>query len=503
MLINPQPSNEILSEIYTQDYFVLASDKKGVDHVSMLKQSTADRYLDILLESKDPFGCSLLEVGSGNGDFLYRAVKRGLSVTGVEFSSYACSLARQKLDGLDGEVFQGEISKLFHEGRQFDFIVFCDVLEHVRDIRSFMDKVNSLLKTDGLILCVVPSLDSLSSRLLKANWMEFKLEHLSYFDTKNLRSLLFQTGFSQFNCFTAKKTLSLSYIAAHFSKHRIPFWSIAINILNRIMPSKIKELGFPITASGIGVIAQKRNLHKALRLTVILPVYNEANTIRAVIEKVLTKKIDAIEIDLIIVESNSQDNSRAVVNSFSSNPRVKIILQDRPLGKGNAVRAGLLAASGDFILIQDGDEEYDIEDYDALLEPLRNGSEAFVLGARHGGGGWKMRQFTDQPIRAFILNCGHLFFTLLINILYGVWLRDPFTMYKVFRRDAIHGINFECDRFDFDHELVIKLIRKGFKPIEIPVNYRSRSFAEGKKVRIFLDPITWLKAIFKFRFCKI
>lgn len=87
--------------------------------------------------------------------------------------------------------------------------------------------------------------------------------------------------------------------------------------------------------------------------------------------------------------------------------------------------------------------------------------------------------------------------------MYGVWLRDPFTMYKVFRRDAIQNISFECNKFDFDHELVIKLIRKGFRPIEIPVNYRSRSFLEGKKVSIFSDPITWIIAIFKYRFSKL
>jgi len=84
-----------------------------------------------------------------------------------------------------------------------------------------------------------------------------------------------------------------------------------------------------------------------------------------------------------------------------------------------------------------------------------------------------------------------------------VWLRDPFTMYKVFRRDNLQQISFECNRFDFDFELVIKQIRKGFIPIEIPVNYRSRSFAEGKKVRMFYDPITWIKAIFKYRFTRI
>ena len=114
-----------------------------------------------------------------------------------------------------------------------------------------------------------------------------------------------------------------------------------------------------------------------------------------------------------------------------------------------------------------------------------------------------MRKFTDQPFHAFVLNFGHWVFASLLNLLYGVWLKDPFTMYKVFWRDCIEGIEFECNRFDFDYELVIKLIRSGYTPIEIPVNYRSRSFLDGKKVRMFADPVTWLIALIKFRFTKV
>ncbi|HSW71121.1 MAG TPA: glycosyltransferase family 2 protein, partial [Gammaproteobacteria bacterium] len=98
------------------------------------------------------------------------------------------------------------------------------------------------------------------------------------------------------------------------------------------------------------------------------------------------------------------------------------------------------------------------------------------------------------------LNFGHWCFTALINILYGLRLKDPFTMYKVFRADCLHGLKFKCNRFDFDCELLIKLVKNGYRPIEIPVNYRSRSFKEGKKVRVFRDPLTWLKTIIMNRF---
>jgi hypothetical protein len=98
-----------------------------------------------------------------------------------------------------------------------------------------------------------------------------------------------------------------------------------------------------------------------------------------------------------------------------------------------------------------------------------------------------------------LLNCGHRFFKALVNTALGLELDDPFTMYKLFRRDCIAGVTFEANRFDFDYELLIKIVRKGYRPIEIPVNYRSRTFKEGKKVSVTRDPWTWLRAIFRFR----
>ena len=233
-----------------------------------------------------------------------------------------------------------------------------------------------------------------------------------------------------------------------------------------------------------------------------MPVFNEASTVCETINRVLNKNIPNIFIELIIIESNSTDGTKELILHYINNPRVILLFQEKPLGKGNAVRAGLNAATGDFILIQDADDEYDVNDYDILIAPLLEGTTKFVLGSRHNDSIWKMRKFINQPIRAFILNFGHLFFTFLVNILYGVRLRDPFTMYKVFKRDCIFEMNFICNRFDFDYELLIKLIRRGYKPIEVPVKYQSRSFAEGKKVRMIADPLTWLYALIRFRFSK-
>ena len=238
-------------------------------------------------------------------------------------------------------------------------------------------------------------------------------------------------------------------------------------------------------------------------LSIIVPIYNERGTVKEALDAIVAKEIPGIRLELIFVESNSTDGTRDIVLTYQNNPRVKLILEDKPRGKGFAVRTGLKEATGDVILIQDADLEYDLADYDALVAPIFAGRQAFVLGSRHGQGGWAIRKFTDQPLRGLILNLAHWTFTLMINVSLGIWLKDPFTMYKVFRRDCLKGLTFECNRFDFDWELLIKLVRKGYKPIELPITYRSRSFAEGKKIRMWSDPVTWMKALIKYRFQKL
>jgi glycosyltransferase involved in cell wall biosynthesis len=249
------------------------------------------------------------------------------------------------------------------------------------------------------------------------------------------------------------------------------------------------------------VSAWKAPISTVRKLSIVMPVYNEKNTFAQAFSMIIDKQVKGIdEKEIIIVESNSTDGSREAVETSAFNrTNVKVIFEDKPSGKGHAVREGLKYATGEIVLIQDADLEYDVDDYDALVKPLLAYKRTFVLGTRHSQD-WKIRQFTNQPMLAFICNIGHLFFTSVINILYRQRLTDPFTMYKVFRRECLYGLHFECNRFDFDHELVIKLIRKGYRPAEISINYRSRSFAEGKKVTFFRDPLTWLIADLKYRF---
>jgi len=248
-------------------------------------------------------------------------------------------------------------------------------------------------------------------------------------------------------------------------------------------------------------ISAKRAAARAIRTcSILVPVFNEKATFPELMQTLLAKRLDhlGLQREIILIESNSTDGTRELVAGFAATPGVRIVWQDRPRGKGHAVRAGLGVATGDFVLIQDADLEYDLNDYDALLEPLLADRAAFVLGSRHGGR-LRMRRFPDQKLLGEVLNIAHLFFASLINVLYGQHMKDPFTMFKVFRRDCLYGLQFECNGFDFDHELVIKLVLKGYRPLEIPVNYCARSFNQGKKIRFFRDPPTLIAADLKYR----
>src|SRR5438132_2959526 len=218
------------------------------------------------------------------------------------------------------------------------------------------------------------------------------------------------------------------------------------------------------------------DVREAPMLTIVMPVFNEARTFRETFDRIYGARVDGVEREFLIVESNSTDGSRELVQAVEHMPGVRVIYEDRPRGKGHAVRAALGRADGDIILIQDADSEYDVADYDIVLEPLLRHSATFVLGSRHmGSRTWKVRRFNDFPLLSSIMNLAHQGFTVLANWLYKADMRDPTTMYKVFRRECIEGIGFRRNRFDFDWELVCKLIRRGHMPVEVPINYRARS----------------------------
>jgi glycosyltransferase involved in cell wall biosynthesis len=218
-----------------------------------------------------------------------------------------------------------------------------------------------------------------------------------------------------------------------------------------------------------------------------------------VIDAVLAKPLK-IDRELIIVESNSTDGTRAIVEGYRGRPGVRVVLEDRPQGKGHAVRTGLAHVTGTIVLIQDADFEYDIDDYDALSSRCSSTRRA-SCSARAA---WARRlegpQYDATPVRGLLLNFGQVMFAATYSVLYQQRVTDVNTMFKVFRAECLDGLDLRSNGFELDIELACKLARNGHSPMEVPVNYVARGFAEGKKIRFWRDAVPSYASLFWHRF---
>ena len=187
----------------------------------------------------------------------------------------------------------------------------------------------------------------------------------------------------------------------------------------------MRDRPLTVVASGVLAFGRRAAVRERPRLSVVVPAYNEGATFETLMSRLLAKEIPGLDLEVVVVESGSTDGTREQAVAAAAHPRVTLVRQERPLGKGNAVRAGLARATGDFVLIQDADLEYDLDDYDKLLAPLVAYRRALVLGSRHGGATLSIRRFTDQPALSLLLNAGHWVFAALVNVLFAQRLRDP------------------------------------------------------------------------------
>lgn len=387
-------------------------------------------------------------------------------------------------------------------GADYDVAVVLHQLEKAAAPLGLLQRVHQALRPGGVLLVTAPSNDSWPASFFGDRWTEWRPENRFYFGSTTMQLILLKSGFAEVWIEPDARLYTLNHIrdrAAGFPRTNL---TRSITYLHRFMPSPVRQMRLRLSTSGIIVTATRAAVRRRPLCSIVLPAYNEGKTFSKLMDSLLAQELPGIDREIIVVESNSTDETRQLARGYEAHPEVRLVLEDRPRGKGHAVRTGFRHARGDIVLIQDADLEYDLNDYPALLQPLLSHRALFVLGARHGGH-WKMRHFSDQPGMSSMLNLGHCFFTTLLNVLFRQRMRDPFTMFKVFRRDCLYGLEFHCNRFDFDHELVIKFVRKGYTPLEIPVNYTSRSFKEGKKVSLIRDPLSWLWVNFKLRFTRL
>ena len=220
-----------------------------------------------------------------------------------------------------------------------------------------------------------------------------------------------------------------------------------------------------------------------MKLTVLIPAYNELNTIEKTIDRVRKSPVDK---EIIVVDDYSTDGTRELLARISD---ISLVLHDENMGKGMAIRTGLKQATGDVVIIQDADLEYDPEDFPALIEPIARGEADVVYGSRFLCGRPNMRLPNYIANRVLAATA---------SILFGTRITDEATCYKAFRTELIKGIPLTCRLFEFCPEVTAKLLRNGKRIKEVPIRYEARTVAEGKKIG-WWDGVVALWTLVKYR----
>jgi glycosyltransferase involved in cell wall biosynthesis len=227
-----------------------------------------------------------------------------------------------------------------------------------------------------------------------------------------------------------------------------------------------------------------------VKLSVIMPVYNEEDTLAEILSQVRDVDLQDVEKEIIVVDDGSTDGSRDIMAREAEVGDLRIFFHDQNRGKGAAVRTAIEEASGDMILIQDADLEYDPRDYPTLIQPIVEGRVAVVYGSRFLG---------PRKAMLFWHMLGNKILTLTTNILYNAILSDMETCYKCFRADVLKDIPLHSRRFDFEPEVTAKVLKRRHRIFEVPISYYGREYDEGKKITWRDAPVAFWTLI-KYRF---
>lgn len=226
----------------------------------------------------------------------------------------------------------------------------------------------------------------------------------------------------------------------------------------------------------------------ALKLSVIVPVYNEIGTIKEIVRRIKEVPIDK---EILIVDDFSTDGTREYLKTIESHEGMRVFFHSRNMGKGSAIRTAIEKASGDVIIIQDADLEYDPRDYHKLIAPILEGRASVVYGSRYSN------PENELPLTRFKI--GVLVLTAMANLLYGAHITDEATCYKVFKADVIKRIPLRCKRFEFCPEVTAKVRKRGYRIEEVPISFKYRTIKEGKKIG-WRDGVEAVAALIRYRF---
>lgn len=225
------------------------------------------------------------------------------------------------------------------------------------------------------------------------------------------------------------------------------------------------------------------------KLSICIPVYNEENTVKELLDKVLAVPLDK---ELIIVNDCSTDNTGEILKEYEQMPNVKIVCGSSNCGKGSALKEAFKYVTGDYVVIQDADLEYDPTDFVKMLALAEESNVSVVYGSRFFG-----KSFNISALKNLVASRLLSFFVLL---LYGQFISDESTCYKLFKADLLKSIPLECKRFEFCPEITAKILKRGIKIAEVSVSFTPRAAKDGKKIRYIRDGLEALSTLFKYRF---
>ena len=429
-------------------------------------------------------GKKILDVGCGSGYFLKRLKEKGAHAYGVDPHFKAVGNAKKKSNAT---VVLGSADSISFASNSFDVVCALDVLEHCKDDAKAVTELKRVLKPSGYAIITVPALQSLWTK------QDERLHHHRRYAKHELSQLISELGeikkLSFYNTLLFPLIAPFKCIKRLFpsldtkEEAEIASRGIINTLLHRIFSCEkaiLSRMNMPIGISLISVSKhcsiQENSLPWSLmKVSIIIPCYNEKTTIREIVSRVKASPIPE-EKEIIIIDDCSSDGTRDILKELE-HEGITVVYQEKNQGKGAALRAGFAKVTGDVCIIQDADLEYNPQEYERLLKPIRDGHADVVYGSRFVGS-------DAHRVLYYWHSLGNKFLTWLSNMFTNINLTDMETCYKVFKTPVIKEILplLKSDRFGFEPEITARLAKRRVRIYEVGISYQGRTYEEGKKI---------------------
>ena len=449
----------------------MSKDIVGSETLDVMKE--AKNYNSWLLSLIKPYlGKNILEAGAGTGNFSNNLQKYG-ELTLVDYDNdYVKKLQKKGFNAGFGDLEKGKF--FFSKNTKFDSIVNLNVLEHIDDDNKVLRNFYSLLEDGGHLILLTPAHQFAYSKIDK------NLGHFRRYEIEDLSEKLQNVGFNiiqsrylnilgLFGWFVSGKVLRNSQIKLN----QVGIFELISRPI--LFFEKLISFDFGLSVFFIAKKTSVKNPYK--KVSIIIPVFNEEKTVREIIKKVKSVSLEKLKKEIIVVNDGSTDKTKQILSKIKG---IKIINKKNG-GKGSAIRSGLSGVTGDIVIIQDADLEYNPQDFPKLIEPILKGQSNVVYGSRLMNLKFKLfgRNQTPLPLH-FIAN---KILTLFTNLIFESNLTDMETCYKAFDAKIVNYSTLSSNGFEIEPELTAYFLKRKENILEVPIKVSPRGYNEGKKIQ--------------------